>query len=120
MRLSPENNLTSFSQTLALAAPPPAVSQSSTHDGNQNEIDPVNEIKTMQHTQHYRIEYLFHGKPRWFYVCARQMDNAEAWHWAAVDAGVADIPKYRSDRAIKLSKPKAERLGIDAVSWKPA
>ena len=80
----------------------------------------MNEIKTMQHTQHYRIEYLFHGKPRWFYVCATLMDNAEAWHWAAVDAGVADIPKYRSDRAIKLSKPKAERLGIDAVTWKPA
>jgi hypothetical protein len=80
----------------------------------------VNEIAIMQHTQHYRIEYLFHGKPRWFYVCAKQMDNAEAWHWAAVDAGVADIPKYRCDRTIKLSKPKAERLGIGAVAWKPA
>jgi len=48
------------------------------------------------------------------------MDNAEAWHWAAVDAGMADIPKYRYDKVPKVSKPKAERLGIEQVVWKPA
>jgi hypothetical protein len=74
----------------------------------------------MQHAQHYRIEYFFHGKPRWFYVCAGRMDNQEAWHWAAVDAGVVDIPKYRCDKIAKLTKPKAERLGVEEVSWRLA
>lgn len=69
---------------------------------------------------HYRIDYLNQGAYKSFYVRCAKMDNAEAWHWATVDAGVGELPKYRSDRIIKLSKPKAERLGITEVTWSPA
>jgi hypothetical protein len=48
------------------------------------------------------------------------MDNADAWHWAAVDAGFGQIPKYRSDKVPKVSKPQAERLGITNVEWSAA
>ena len=37
----------------------------------------------------YTIHYLLHGEPKTFVVRAEVMNNAEAWHWAAVDA---DIP----------------------------
>jgi hypothetical protein len=33
-------------------------------------------------------------------------------HIAAMDAGFADIPKYRSDRVAEICKPKAQRFGI--------
>jgi hypothetical protein len=48
------------------------------------------------------------------------MDNADAWHWAAVDAGIGQIPKYRTDKVPKVSKPQAERLGITNVEWSAA
>lgn len=71
----------------------------------------------MAHSKHYRIDYLLHGTYKTFYVSAAVMDNAEAWHWATVDAGFGQIPKYRADRAPKISKPQAERLGIADVGW---
>ncbi|HEX8594411.1 MAG TPA: DUF6555 family protein, partial [Pseudomonas sp.] len=40
--------------------------------------------------------------------------------WAAVDAGFAQIPKYRSDKIPKLSKPQVERHGIENVQWSAA
>jgi hypothetical protein len=67
--------------------------------------------------KHYRIDYLLHGSYKTFYVSALAMDNAEAWHWASVDAGFGQIPKYRTDKVPKISKPKAEQLGISQVEW---
>lgn len=71
----------------------------------------------MTTSTHYKIDYLYHGAYRTFYVNAEIMNNAEAWHWAAVDAGLGQIPKYRSDKVPKISKPQAERLGITDVAW---
>jgi hypothetical protein len=48
------------------------------------------------------------------------MSNAEAWHWAAVDSGVAPIPKYRHEQVKVVSKPLAERHGIAEVRWTQA
>jgi len=69
---------------------------------------------------HYRIDYLLHGNYKSFYVRAATMSNAEAWHWATLDAGIGQIPKYRTDPVPKLSKPQAERLGVTNVEWIPA
>lgn len=66
---------------------------------------------------HYRIDYLHNGAPKSFYVCAQSMNSAEAWHWAAMDSGVAQIPKYRRDKVSVVSKPLAERHGIIQVQW---
>lgn len=66
---------------------------------------------------HYKIEYLYHGSYKAFYVRAEIMNNTEAWHWASVDAGVGEIPKYRTDKVPKVSKPLAERHGVTDVSW---
>jgi hypothetical protein len=71
----------------------------------------------MSAEKHYKIEYLMNGVYKKFYVCTSVMDNAEAWHWATVDAGVGEIPRYRRDPVVKLCKPKAERLGITDVKW---
>lgn len=45
------------------------------------------------------------------------MTKAEAWHWASIDAGVGQLPKYRADPVPKLSKPQAEKHGIANVEW---
>jgi hypothetical protein len=74
----------------------------------------------MQHSPHYKIDYLYHGAYKTFFIRSDVMNNAEAWHWAAVDAGIGQIPKYRSDKVPKVSKPLAERLGVTDVEWKPA
>lgn len=68
-------------------------------------------------SNHYQIDYLLNGSYKTVRVCAENMNNAEAWHWATVDAGFGHIPKYRLDRVPKLSKPQAERLGITDVAW---
>ncbi|EFW80213.1 hypothetical protein PsgB076_13752 [Pseudomonas savastanoi pv. glycinea str. B076] len=73
--------------------------------------------KEMAQEYHYRIDYLLHGAYKTLYVRAPGMTNAEAWHWASVDAGVGQIPKYRSDPVSKLSKPQAEKHGIANVEW---
>lgn len=74
----------------------------------------------MAREQHYRINYRLNGSEKMLYIRAYKMDSAEAWHWATVDAGVVQLPKYRSDPMPKLSKPQAERYGIADVAWSTA
>jgi hypothetical protein len=74
----------------------------------------------MTSERHYQIEYILKGTSKSFYVRAGAMNNEEAWHWATVDAGFGEIPKYRREPVIKLCKPKAERFGITEVRWKDA
>ena len=71
----------------------------------------------MAQYKHFRIDYLLHGSYKSFYISAEAMDNASAWHWASVDAGFGQIPQYRSDRVPKVTKPKAEQLGLTDVEW---
>ena len=71
----------------------------------------------MPQEAHYRIDYLLNGAYKTFYLRAASMNNADAWHWAAVDAGIGQIPKYRTDKVPKVSKPLAERLGLSNVEW---
>jgi hypothetical protein len=74
----------------------------------------------MAQEYHYRIDYLLNGSSKTFYVRAPMMTNAEAWHWASVDAGVGQLPRFRADPVAKLSKPKAEKHGITSVEWSQA
>ncbi|HEX8596713.1 MAG TPA: DUF6555 family protein [Pseudomonas sp.] len=74
----------------------------------------------MSQSEHYKIDYLYHGAYRSFYVRTTDMSNSEAWHWASVDAGIGQIPKYRTDKVPKVSKPLAERHGVTDVSWSTA
>lgn len=74
----------------------------------------------MRNSPHYKIDYLYHGAYKTFYVRSDVMNNVEAWHWAAVDAGIGQIAKYRSHKVPKVSKPHAEKLGVTDVEWKPA
>lgn len=74
----------------------------------------------MAQEHHYRIDYLLDGVYKTFYIRAAKMDNAEAWHWASVDAGFGQLPKYRSDPITKLSKPQVERFGVSNVEWSKA
>jgi hypothetical protein len=71
----------------------------------------------MSQYKHYRIDYLFNGAFKSFYISAEHMDNAEAWHHASVDAGIARIPKYRLEKVARVSKPYAEHFGITDVEW---
>lgn len=66
----------------------------------------------------YVIAYNLHGKSREFIVPAERMDNAEAWHWAACEAGVGIIPKFTASNIRKVSRPDAERFGITDVQWR--
>jgi hypothetical protein len=69
---------------------------------------------------HFKIDYLLAGKPKSFLSALQKLDNDEAWHMSAVDAGFAQLPKYKTDPFPKMSKPKAEQRGISDVMWKPA
>lgn len=69
---------------------------------------------------HYKVEYQLSGKLKSFYVRSEKMDISEAWHMSAVDAGFATIPKFKYDPCPRVSKPKAEKLGITDVVWHPA
>lgn len=71
----------------------------------------------MAQEYHFRIDYVLDDVPKTMYVRAPMMTNAEAWHWASVDAGIGQLPKFRADPVSKLSKPKAERYGIAKVEW---
>lgn len=68
---------------------------------------------------HFLIRYRLRGEARSFYLHSVGMTNAQAWHMAAVDAGYAEIPKYRYDKVPEVTRPKAERLGISDVEWLP-
>ncbi|MFK3795568.1 DUF6555 family protein [Pseudomonas sp. NPDC088444] len=67
---------------------------------------------------HYRIDCLLNGAYKTFYIRATDMNNAQAWHWANVDAGIGQLPNYRTDPIKKLSQPQAEKLGVTDVEWK--
>lgn len=47
----------------------------------------------MSQTDIFVIEYKHHGQPKSFIIRAKTMRNADAWHWASCDAGLAPIPK---------------------------
>jgi hypothetical protein len=70
--------------------------------------------------KHYRIDYLLNGAFKTFYIRTEHMDAANAWHFASVDAGLARIPKYRTEKVPKVSKPSAEQYGISNVEWAQA
>jgi hypothetical protein len=65
---------------------------------------------------YFEIKYSLRGAEKSYYLHARDMTNARAWHMAAVDAGLAEIPKYRCDKVPEVSKPKADRMGITDVA----
>ncbi|WP_425375793.1 DUF6555 family protein [Pseudomonas marginalis] len=48
---------------------------------------------------HFLIKYTLHGVERQSYLRAEAMNDSFAWHMAAIDAGLAPIPKYRIDRS---------------------
>ncbi|AVE03898.1 DUF6555 family protein [Pseudomonas palleroniana] len=74
----------------------------------------------MKHNDLFTIEYQLHGEPKSFIVRAAQMNNAEAWHWASCDAGVAIIPRFGRQALKRVSKPMAEKYGISDVRWSTA
>ncbi|WP_313598173.1 DUF6555 family protein [Pseudomonas sp.] len=66
----------------------------------------------------YIIEYDLQRSPKSFIIRADVMNDAEAWHWACCDAGIGVIPKSRNDKIKRISKPLAERYGIENVKWR--
>ncbi|MBN2991362.1 hypothetical protein JWR97_08140 [Pseudomonas cedrina subsp. fulgida] len=74
----------------------------------------------MKHNDLFTIRYRLHGEPRSFIVRAAHMNNAEAWHWASCDAGVAVIPRFGQHTLKRVSKPMAEKYGITQVQWSGA
>jgi len=46
------------------------------------------------------------------------MCNADAWHWASCDAGLAPIPRPGKPPLKVVSKPQAERHGVTDVKWR--
>lgn len=72
----------------------------------------------MNRTGLYIIEYNLHGKAKSFIIRAQMMQNADAWHWASCDAGIAPIPKPGRPPLKIVSKPQAERYGITEVKWR--
>ena len=69
----------------------------------------------------YVIEYRLHGAARSFVIRHPKMTNEEAWHWASCDAGGGGIPPFIGERNFrKVSRPVAERYGIEQVSWRPS
>lgn len=68
----------------------------------------------------YIIEYELHHTPRSFIIRSEVMNNAEAWHWACCYAGIGIIPRSRNDKLKRISKPMAERYGLENVRWRPS
>ena len=68
----------------------------------------------------YIIEYVINSKPKSFIIRADAMNNAEAWHWACCDAGIGIIPRFGRERVRRISKPMAERYGLETVRWRPS
>ncbi|KPA91446.1 MULTISPECIES: DUF6555 family protein [Pseudomonas] len=67
--------------------------------------------------QLFIIEYFLHGEQKSFIIRAPTMNNAEAWHWACCDAGIGRIPRFARERVKRISKPLAERYGVENVKW---
>jgi hypothetical protein len=74
-------------------------------------------MSQLQQRRQYRIAYLFKGADTTFYIRAALMNDAEAWHWATINAGLAKIPKYPTDKSPKLTRQQAEKLGIANLLW---
>ena len=72
----------------------------------------------MNRTDLFVIEYKLHGEPRSFIIRAKTMCNADAWHWASCDAGLAPIPRPGKPPFKVVSKPQAERYGVTDVKWR--
>nr|WP_314873599.1 DUF6555 family protein [uncultured Pseudomonas sp.] len=70
--------------------------------------------------QLYIIEYTLRGAERNFVIRLERMDNALAWHWAACDAGIAVIPRFGQHKIKHVSRPMAERYGLENVRWRLA
>lgn len=66
------------------------------------------------------IEYMLRDVPKSFIIRAERMNNAEAWHWACCDAGIGIIPRSRYEKVKMVSKPQAERYGLEHVRWRPS
>ncbi|WP_131108273.1 DUF6555 family protein [Pseudomonas sp. Sample_10] len=64
------------------------------------------------------IEYKLHGEPKSFITRTKTMRNADAWHWASCDAGLAPIPKLGRPPLKAVSKPQAEKYGVTDVTWR--
>jgi len=72
----------------------------------------------MNRTDLFVIEYKLHGESKSFIIRAKAMSNADAWHWASCDAGLAPIPKPGKPPLKVVSKPQAERYGVTEVKWR--
>ncbi|WP_430444781.1 MAG: DUF6555 family protein [Pseudomonas piscis] len=66
------------------------------------------------------IDYTLNSEQRSFIIRARGMNNAEAWHWACCDAGIGRIPRFGREQVKRVSKPLAERYGVENVKWRPS
>ncbi|MNP76352.1 hypothetical protein D3C76_1735730 [compost metagenome] len=64
------------------------------------------------------IDYRLHGTPKSFIIRAEKMDNSEAWHWAACDAGIGRIGRYGREKVKKTTRPWAEKFGVTDVNWR--
>lgn len=56
------------------------------------------------------INYKLRGVPKSFIIRSKSMQNADAWHWASCDAGVAPIPRPGRPPLKMVSKPQAEKI----------
>jgi hypothetical protein len=70
--------------------------------------------------KHFRIDYLLNGAFKSFYIRAEQMDAAQAWQHASIDAGLVRIPRFRMAKTAAVSRPNAEQYGISNVEWAQA
>jgi len=71
----------------------------------------------MTQNTHFRIDYLIHGNYKTFYIHSEAMDKDKALHWATVDAGLCQIPRFRADKVPRLNRRQAEQLGLTDVEW---
>ncbi|WP_234697599.1 DUF6555 family protein [Pseudomonas syringae] len=65
----------------------------------------------------YSIDYELHHATRSFIIRSEVMNNAEAWHWSCCDAGIGIIPRSRNEKLKRISKPLAERYGLENMRW---
>lgn len=69
-------------------------------------------------TDLFVIDYKLHGQTRSFVIRTKIRNNADAWHWASCDAGLAPIPKPGRPPLKVVSKPQAEKYGLSEVRWR--
>jgi len=66
----------------------------------------------------YIIENKLHGEPKPFIIRTAIRSNADAWHRASCDAGVAPIPKPGRPPLKVISRLQAEKYGLSDVTWR--